>query len=221
MPRALRIFYVFLISVFISGCATVAQKEVTFLETGERLISVCVLNDAYFPVEEHIVSETLHEVFREYRVFAKIVFQKEPTQMFLEDFDTKPLEKYAAKVWRDCKNKSEIKILFSNREITVADFPSIKNQDVPLNTPQIGVAIEDLGIILLYMATHQWNNKDLGGNKALVTTLKHEIGHCFGLVHVVDQQSFMYASIGSSFGKWTSYEIIGIRKNNRKIWYAP
>lgn len=223
MPRTLRFIYtIFLAIIATSGCKTVTPPEkITILKTGERLIAACILNDASFPIEENIINETLDEVFREYRTFANIIFQREPTLIFYADITAQPIEEYVSKVWRDCKEVQGIKIVFSNRMLTVAHFPSIKNHEFPPDTKQAGVASKQWGIVLLYSATEQWYERDLKGNPTLITTLNHEIGHCFDLEHVSDNKSFMYAPTYSSFGQWTSDAIADIKKNYRKIWHRP
>lgn len=220
MLRNLRAIHI-LFFVFVSGCATITPEEITILKTGERLITVCVLNDALFPVAELIISETLNEVFNEYRKSANIVFQREPTQIFYEDVTSQPLEEYATRMWRDCKNIQGIKIVFSNRTLTVAHFPSVKNQDALPESSQLGVASHIWGVALIYSVAEQWHERDLNGSRALITTLKHEIGHCFGLEHMPDKQSFMYAPSLFSFGQWTDEVVMNIKKNYRKIWHAP
>lgn len=221
MPRTLLLLRFLVLIAFASGCATIIPKEIEFTKTGERLIRVCVLNDAFYPVPEDIIQGTLNGVFQEYKIFTNIVFLREPTRIFYEDITAQPLEKYAAKIWHSCQNILGIKIVFSNIALTVSHFPSVNNENALPDEIQAGISSERWGVILLLIATEQWQFFDLGENRALATALKHEVGHCFGLKHVSNDQSFMYAPSVQSFGQWTREIVVDIKKNYYKTWYRP
>jgi hypothetical protein len=69
--------------------------------------------------------------------------------------------------------------------------------------PVVGSANPRYGYLFLFEVTVRDGERDWGRNDLLETTLKHELGHLFGVPHVRIRHSFMYKYCGSSYGEWT------------------
>jgi hypothetical protein len=82
-----------------------------------------------------------------------------------------------------------------------------------------GGASPYFGHAILYSATERWEAENAGGERALLGTLKHEIGHLFDLEHDSDPASFMYGISNRSFGRWTPAVIAALRENKWKRWW--
>jgi predicted Zn-dependent protease len=77
----------------------------------------------------------------------------------------------------------------------------------------------DEGYIVLHDFTKRFYFMDVGGNLAVITVLKHELGHLFGLKHDEDERSFMHTPSSYSLGLWSRADIDGILKNKYKKWF--
>jgi predicted Zn-dependent protease len=75
------------------------------------------------------------------------------------------------------------------------------------------------GYAVIYNAEARADKTDAAGHPALVTALKHEIAHLFGVEHSHDTRSFMYTPSSRSQGEWTDEVIDQINAQRAKHWF--
>lgn len=191
-----------------------------------RIIKVCVLNDAQYPVQKELIKKILAATFQEYKENVGIVFEFDGTILDYNPPDiwlsppapmiSSQQEEYAEKqkaYLRTICPTDEIRIIFSN---LIA--PNLGGGFI------LGQSHSEYGIVMIYAADWEYANHvidipltDQDGNLLTITVLKHEIGHLFGLEHSQDKESFMYCG-SRNFGRWTEETIEAIKNNKYRKW---
>lgn len=180
-----------------------------------RDIPVCVMNDAMASVSEAVIAEALATVSDEYRAKAGVAFV--PTVRTAAAFPVSGWPMDTAFFLRDaCPEAAEIRIVFTNRFVAPKDASMTARGE---GGQKAGDAHPYFGFVILYSAEERWDARDASGGRALLGTLRHEIGHLFGLEHDPDRASFMYVSSNASLGRWTDDAVKKIRAAKWKRWW--
>lgn len=209
-----------LVAAFLFFLPVLTFAGQTGAQEAQRKIQVCVLHDRQYPVEQKIIDKIVDKAFEEYKEEAGIEFLRYEFLQF--DYDIKePSEKILVYAKNRCSKASEVRIVFSSFErIDITITKNIFGKDSVEIYIVRGITLSDDGLIIIYNTAARFNSYDLGGNRSAITTLKHEIGHLFGLKHADDTKSFMYKeSSDSSFGRWIPDVKEILRKNKYKKWY--
>ncbi len=117
---------------------------------------------------------------------------------------------------RVCPNDTELRFIFTNREVHRAETMMTKAED---DAQMAGASHPYFGFVALYSAEDRWVAKNAAGDPALPNTLTHEIGHVFGLEDSQDTQSFMYFASNASQGNWTADTMKAIRREKWRRWW--
>lgn len=179
-----------------------------------RIITVSVLNDVSAPVHTDRITMLMDDVFAEYGRELNIDFQLIEILPYKGDLTLFPLDQ--AFLLQRLHTRGEIRIIFSNRtghedESYMTDRESA-NMLAGSSHPYYGHAV-------IYNAEARAAKTDAAGHSALVTALKHEIAHLFGVEHSHDSHSFMYTPSSRSQGEWTDEVIEQIDEQRMKHWF--
>lgn len=179
-----------------------------------RVITVSVLNDASAPVRPERVTALLSEVFAEYERELNIEFQLVESLPYKGDLTLFPLDQ--AFLLQRLHAHGDIRIIFSNR--TSREDDSYMTDRVTANM-LAGSSHPYFGHAVIYNAEARASKTDAAGHPALVTALKHEIAHLFGVEHSGDKRSFMYTPSSRSQGEWTDEVIEQIDEQRARHWF--
>jgi Matrixin len=179
-----------------------------------RVITASVLNDVSAPVRPDRITMLMNEVFAEYERELNIDFQLIEILPYKGDLTLFPLDQ--AFLLQRLHTRGEIRIIFSNRtghedESYLTDRESA-NMLAGSSHPYYGHAV-------IYNAEARATKTDAAGHSALVTALKHEIAHLFGVEHSHDNRSFMYTPSSRSQGEWTDAVIQQIDEQRTRHWF--
>lgn len=205
------------VSLLFSYCACAAAPTARPADapSGPRTVLACLVNDANAPVDEAVIHGAFSKVSREYADQVGVVFI--PNVWVKAPFDPSgwPMDTAFA-LRKVCPETSEIRVVFTNRFVAPKDVSMTALGD---GGQMAGDSHPYYGFVIAYSAEERWKAKDALGGPALVSTLRHEFGHLFGLEHSEDRHSFMYASSNQSLGLWTHDAITGIRAAKWKRWW--
>jgi hypothetical protein len=211
--------------LFLSGISLWAKEP--------RVVTICALSDAAkatpqgIPIAtvqkkeiEKIVSNTSREYQRNVNiVFTIVEYHETAIPMF-------PAGAFPEKFRAMC-NEGDLVAIFTNQEglridsdgefLLYAGFNQISkgviwSYEVGFPRVSSGHKFREHAISLLKY--HRWSVGEAGVNP--VTTLKHEIGHSFGLDDSFKNDDFMYAGLGSH--RWSNRIRMTIRKNRNRTW---
>lgn len=166
-----------------------------------RTIAVCVLLDGAAPPEERHVREALAEASAQYEREVGIAFVIDYFGTYDGKLDEWPID-LAFSLRKACPERDELRFVFSERSAKVKEFGGYAVPDDP-ETEIGGLTQAHFGHVLIFSTGTRavmWNP---GMEHMLIGTLKHEIGHLFGLEHVADTRSFMHAPSDHSMSEWT------------------
>jgi hypothetical protein len=200
---------------FLTLAACAARTRPDAAPSGERAIQACIVNDATAHVSWDVVEAALSEVSRDYAERVGVVFI--PHVWVSADFAPSgwPMDTAFA-LRKICPDDAEVRIVFTNRFVEPKDASMTAKGD---GGQLAGDAHPFYGFVIAYSAEERWEAKDASGGRALLGTLRHEIGHLFGLEHVTDRTSFMYESSNASLGRWTDDAQRKIRAAKWKRWW--
>ena len=170
----------------------------------------CILKDSSHSVDEQVVKKVLYEAFSSYEKEVGVFFHNTshfrilPTRLFPRNHAEDVARNTRLYMARVCPSKTELFMAFSNEQ----------------NDNQRAFTVIQKGIIFVYSAGHSATVlRDKSKHPALLTTIKHELGHAFNLVeHSPDTLSFMYPYSGQSYGLWTDEVRTHILKNKFYQW---
>lgn len=180
-----------------------------------RVIPACVVNDATAPVPEPLIREALAALSDSYRAEVGITLDVRPTIVSAFKPSGWPMDTAFA-LAKICPGEDELRFVFSDREVHRADASMTKAED---DAQMAGDAHPYYGFIIVYSARERWQARNRGGGRALIGTLKHELGHVFGLDDSQDRTSFMYFASNGSLGRWTEDAHKTIRANKWRRWW--
>ena len=198
---------VLIIFFLLLSTASVQEIDATH---ATRTIEVCVLNDKEFPVKAEVIWQAINSVSREYEKHVSIRFEAHTFAPFKGSVAILPID-FGRFVKNVCTPSNEVRIIFTNEAM---EFPRPDGRIEEL----LAYAHEDTGVIIMYNVEEQSRYLDQGGNPALETSLKHEIGHLFGLEHTTDLESFLHFTSNSSRGRWTNEVKRLIKENKWRKW---
>jgi matrixin len=198
----------------LAACAA-ARSAPEAASGDERIIQACIVNDASAHVPQDAVEAAMNAVAREYADRFGIAFT--PHVWVSAEFAPSgwPMD-VAFALRKLCPEEAEVRFVFTNRFVEPKDVSMTAKGD---GGQMAGDASPYYGFVIAYSAEERWNAKDAGGGNALVGTLRHEIGHLFGLEHDQDRRSFMYGSSNASLGQWTDDAVKKIRAAKWKRWW--
>lgn len=180
-----------------------------------RTVPACIVNDAEAPADEAVIAEALDIVFAEYADRTGVVFV--PEAWVSAPFAPSGWPMDAAFALRKaCPETSEVRFVFTDRFVAPKD---VSMTAVGEGGQAAGDAHPYYGFVILYSVEERWWAENEAGERALLGTLRHEIGHLFGLEHVEDRRSFMYRSSNLSLGRWTRTTIRAVRAAKWKRWW--
>lgn len=205
------LLYVAAILINLYGCAGLLNNNIRSEEPRLRVINVCILNDKDNPADKNIIRRITTNVFREYEERVGIRFTVTRLVIFDGEADAWTIE-LGPLVKRACPDTTEIRMIFTNKRIFFESEDGKKLE-------RAGDSQEYFGFLIVYNVAERVLFSDEGGNPALETTLKHEIGHLFGFGHTSDKESFMFVPGNKSYAKWTDEVIRLIRKNKWRVWH--
>jgi len=194
--------------IFFAPLPTARVQEIN--ATHARTIEVCVLNDKAFPVRAEVIWKAISSVSREYENHVRIRFKAHTFVPFKGNTGILPVD-FSRFVKHVCAPSNEVRIVITNESM---EFPRPDGRIEEL----VAFALENTGVIIMYNVENQSRDLDQGGNSNLETSLKHEIGHLFGLDHTTDTESFLYFSGKLSRGRWTVEVERLIKENKWRRW---
>ena len=112
--------------------------------------------------------------------------------------------------------RGEIRLIFSNRK---GREESLYLTDKETTNMLAGSSHPYYGHVVIYNVEGRAGKTDAAGHPALVTALKHEIAHLFGVEHSRDPRSFMYTPSSRSQGGWTDEVIEQINEQRARHWF--
>ena len=171
-----------------------------------RTIEVCVLIDKGSPVKAEVIRQAISSVSREYEKHVSIRFEAHTFAPFKGNVGILPVD-FTRFVQNVCNPSNEVRLVITNEAM---EFPRPDGRIEEL----VAYAHEYTGVIIMYNVEKQSHYLDQAGNSVLETSLKHEIGHLFGLDHTTDKESFLYSISNLSRGRWT-IEVKRLIKENR------
>jgi hypothetical protein len=179
-----------------------------------RVITVSILNDADAVVRPALVAALTDAVFKDYDRELNIQFQVIESLPYRGDLTLFPLDQ--AFLLQRLNARGEIRIVFSNR--TSREDASYLT-DAETANMLAGSSHPYYGHAIIYNAEARADKTDAAGHPALVTALKHEIAHLFGVEHSSDRRSFMYTPSSRSQGEWTDDVIERINQQRARRWF--
>ncbi|HJQ23588.1 MAG TPA: matrixin family metalloprotease [Blastocatellia bacterium] len=191
-----------------------ANAAADHADTPRRVITVSVLNDVSAPVPPERIRALLDEVFAEYDRELNIKFQLIESLPYDGDLKLFPLDQ--AFLLERLHARGEIRIIFSNRTGREGDSYLT---DADATNRLAGSSHPYYGHAIIYNVEARDDKTDAAGHPALVTALKHEIAHLFGVEHSRDTRSFMYTPSSRSQGEWTTEVIEQINAQRSKHWF--
>ncbi len=185
------------------GCA----KQIQHLSqaTDTRIVTVCILNDTVAPADLNIVQTVMKEIAIEYYQHVGIALEIVTWATYAGDLGSWDLDQ-GILLRRICGETSDIRIVFSNQEISQADFEIFakENADSSKEPSILGASSNSyFGYILVYETDRRFTENTMWSESKLLVVLRHEIGHLFYLDHTHNAKSFMYPSLFESEGLWT------------------
>ena len=185
------------------------------LRQNKRVITVSVLIDQNAPAQQSFIVELLSAVSEEYRRNVNIEFKVVEFLPYSGDLTLYPIDQ--ALRLRQIPTAGEIRIIFSNQTGREDDLPlALGDRSENLLA---GSSHDYFGHIILYNVEKRARKKDRAGNPALLTSLKHEVAHLFGVGHSTDRRSFMYTPSSLSYGRWTEDVIRQVLEHRDKRWF--
>lgn len=182
---------------------------------GTRVITSCVVDDTTAPVPEALIRQALSALSDSYRAEVGIALDARPTVAAAFKPSGWPMD-IAFALAKACPEEDELRFVFSDRFVS----PSESSMTALGEGGQMaGDSHPYYGFVVVYSAQERWNARNLGGERALIGTLKHELGHVFGLDDSQDKTSFMYFSSNASLGRWTDEARRTISANKRRRWW--
>jgi hypothetical protein len=179
-----------------------------------RVITVSILNDTAAPVRRALVAALTRAVFAEYKRELNIHFQIIESLPYRGDLTLFPLDQ--AFLLQRLNVRGEIRLVFSNR--TSREDASYLT-DTETTNMLAGSSHPYYGHAIIYNMEARADKTDAAGHPALVTALKHEIAHLFGVEHSDDRRSFMYTPSSRSQGEWTDEVIERINQQRSRRWF--
>jgi len=198
----------------LAACAAPKTPSVA-ARSDDRAIEACFVNDASAHVSWDVVKAAASAVAEEYAERAGIVLV--PHVWVSADFEPSgwPMDTAFA-LRKICPDEAEVRIVFTNRFVEPREVSMTARGE---GGQMAGDAHPYYGFVIVYSAEERWEAEDASGGRALLSTLRHEIGHLFGLEHVKDRASFMYESSNASLGRWTEDTVKRVRAAKRKRWW--
>ncbi len=179
-----------------------------------RVITVSLLNDASAPVRPQRIRALVEAVFAEYERELNIEFQLIETLPYKGDLTLFPLDQ--AFLLQRLHTRGEIRIIFTNRK-SREDASYLTDKETA--NMLAGSSHPYYGHAIIYNVEARANKTDAAGHPALITALKHEIAHLFGVEHSHDSRSFMYTPSSRSQGRWMDEVIEQINEQRAKHWF--
>lgn len=180
-----------------------------------RVIPACVVDDAGAPVPEPIIRQALSALSASYRAEVGIALDAGPTITTGFTPSGWPIDTAFA-LRKACPDKDELRFVFTDRFVAPKDASMTAVGD---GGQLAGDSHPYFGFVIVYSARERWEARNAGGERALIGTLKHELGHVFGLDDSKDATSFMYFSSNVSLGRWTDGTRKTIRANKWRRWW--
>lgn len=202
---------------FLSAACSAPKPAAESLQQEDvREIPICVVNDADAHVREEVIFAALETVAEEYRARTGIRFLR-PERWTEAAFEPSgwPMDT-AFFLRKACPDAAEVRFIFTNRFVAPKDVSITATGE---GGQMAGDAHPYYGFVIVYSAEERWEAVDASGGRALLGTLRHEIGHLFGLEHDPDRRSFMYESSDASLGRWTDDAVKRIRAAKWKRWW--
>ncbi|HKY04792.1 MAG TPA: matrixin family metalloprotease [Blastocatellia bacterium] len=180
----------------------------------KRVITVSLLSDQAAPVPKALILDLISAASAEYQDMVNIELKVIEFIPYPGDLTLHPMDQ--AFLLSRLETRGEIRIIFSNRsgrnENQIAADSEEKNTLAGASHPYFGH-------VIIYDVEGRTTKTDRAGNPALLTVIKHEIAHLFGVSHSSDPDSFMSTPSSLSHGRWTDETIQQILKQRRKRWF--
>lgn len=180
-----------------------------------RVIPICVVNDADAPAAEDVITAALAALSESYRAEVGIALERHTSVRAAFKPNGWPMETAFA-LRKICPEEDELRFVFTDREVHRAEVTMSKAED---DAQMAGDSHPYYGFVIAYSAQERWDAKGAGGEHALIGTLKHELGHVFGLDDSQDKTSFMYFSSNASLGQWTDEARKTVRAGKWRRWW--
>ncbi|HWP44073.1 MAG TPA: matrixin family metalloprotease [Blastocatellia bacterium] len=204
--------FVFILSISAFLLTAAGAKERA--GSHKRVITVSLLNDESAPAPEDIIFRLVSAASAEYEKMVDIELKVVEYIPYSGDLTLHPMDQ--AFLLSRLSTKGEIRIIFSNRAgRSESDLIADKESGDHL----AGASHPYFGHVIIYDVEGQAAKRDRAGNPALLTVIKHEIAHLFGVEHSEDADSFMSTPSSRSFGRWTEEVIQRIVERRQKRWF--
>jgi len=178
--------------------------------SSKRIIKPCLAIDGEYPVPISLVNQAMDKVSSEFENNVGIVFEKTAPVLHDGNLERNDFD-HLIYLISICPLRFEMAILFTNRLLE-----KVYDGDT---TTLAGDSSERYGIVIVYGFWDRFQFQDAGGESVMITVLKHELGHLFGLPHqTTDESSFMYTPSHRSRGLWTPEIIKILLKNKNRKW---
>jgi hypothetical protein len=193
---------------------TPGAKNKAAAHSHRRVIAVTVLNDEAAPAPKEMLLELLSAASAEYEEKVNIELKVVEYLPYSGDLTLHPIDQ--AFLLSRMETRGEIRIIFSNR---TGRNENNLTADSEARNHLAGASHPYYGHIIIYDVGGRAAKKDRAGNPALLTVIKHEIAHLFGVGHSSDTDSFMSTPSSRSFGRWTEEVIRHIKERRQKRWF--
>ena len=194
--------------------STPCSKNKAAAHNHRRVITVSVLNDEATPAPKEMLLEMFSAASAEYEEKVNIELKVVEYLPYSGDLTLHPIDQ--AFLLSRMETRGEIRIIFSNRsgrsEHNLTADSEAKNYLAGASHPYYGH-------IIIYDVGGRAAKTDRAGNPALLTVIKHEISHLFGVGHSSDTDSFMSTPSSQSRGRWTKEVIRHIKERRNKRWF--